>query len=183
MKHKKSKSKSKHHSSQSFLLKGTLDIARNGLGYVVISDGSGDVLVRPGNFNTALHGDIVRVKVFKENMDTGKKEGKITEVVTRQRTEFIGTLQLSTNYAFFIADTDKPMPDLYVPLDKTKDAKNKERVAVRLVRWDKDDKKPIGEVINILSDENMNDIAMKEILSESGFPLSFPDDVIEESER
>jgi ribonuclease R len=181
MKHKKSKSK--HHSSQSYLLKGELDIARNGMGYVVIADGSGDVLVRPGNFNTALHGDTVRVKVFKENIDTGKKEGKITEVVSRRQTEFIGTIQLSTNYAFFIPDTDKPMPDLYIPLEKINGAKNKERVAARLIRWDKDDKKPIGEVINVFSEEDANDMAMKEILAENGFPLSFTDEVIEESER
>jgi ribonuclease R len=183
MKNKKSKSKSKHNSSQAFLSQGTLDIARNGLGYVVIKDGSGDVLVRPGNFNNALHGDTVRVKVFKENLSTGKKEGKITEVVSRQRSEFIGTLQLSTNYAFFIPDTDKPMPDLYIPLDKIKGAKNKERVAVRLTRWDKDDKNPIGEVVTVLDGEDENNMAMQEILSESGFPLSFPDDVIEESKR
>src|SRR6478609_7758592 len=135
MKHKKSKSKSKDDSSQSYLLKGNLDIARNGLGYVVITDGSGDVLVRPGNFNNALHGDTVRVKVFKENIGTGKKEGKITEVVSRQRTEFMGTLQLSTNYAFFIPDTDKPMPDFYIPLEKLNGAINKDRVTARLVRW------------------------------------------------
>jgi len=73
MKNKKSKSRSKHNSSQAFLSQGTLDIARNGLGYVVIADGSGDILVRPGNFNNALHGDMVRVKVFKENIGTGKK--------------------------------------------------------------------------------------------------------------
>jgi ribonuclease R len=180
---KKKKSKSKHQSSQAYILKGTLDIARNGLGYVVIADGSGDILVRPGNFNNALHGDTVRVKVFKENIGTGKKEGKITEVVSRRQTEFIGTIQLSTNYAFFIPDTDKPMPDLYIPLEKTNGAKNKERVAARLVRWDKDDKKPIGEVITVLNNEDVNDMAMKEILAENGFPLSFTDDVIEESER
>jgi len=178
MKHKKSK----HQSSQAFLLKGSLEIARNGLGYVVITDGSGDILVRPGNFNNALHGDTVRVKVFKENVVTGKKEGKITEVVSRHRTEFIGTIQLSTNYAFFVPDTDKPMPDLFIPLDKLNGAKNKERVAVRLTRWDKEDKKPVGEVISVITNENANDAAMQEILSESGFPLSFPDEVIKESE-
>ncbi len=181
MKHKKSKSK--HESSQSLILKGNLDIARNGLGYVVIADGTGDVLVRPGNFNNALHGDVVRVKVFKENITTGKKEGKITEVVSRQRTEFIGTIQLSTNYAFFIPDTDKPMPDIYIPLEKTNKAKNKERVAVRLVRWNKDDKKPIGEVISILENETGNDSAMKEIIAESGFSLSFSEEAIKESEK
>src|SRR4051794_12641956 len=165
MKHKKSGSRSKQHSSQAHMLKGNLEIARNGLGYVVIADGSGDILVRPGNFNNALHGDTVRAKVFKENIGTGKKEGKITEVISRRQTEFIGTIQLSTNYAFFIPDTDKPMPDLYIPLDKINGAKNKERVAARLVRWDKDDKKPIGEVITVLNNEDVNDMAMKEILA------------------
>ncbi len=179
MKHKKSK----HDASQSYLLKGELDIARNGLGYVIITDGSGDVLVRPGNFNNALHGDIVRVKVFKENMATGKKEGKIAEVISRQRTEFVGTLQLSTNYAFFVPDTDKPMPDLYIPLEKINGAKNKDRVAVRLLHWNKEDKKPIGEVISVLNNEDENDITMKEIIAESGFPLSFPDEVIAQSEK
>jgi len=182
MKHKKTKSKSKHDASQAYVLKGNLEIARNGLGYVVIADGSGDVLVRPGNFNNALHGDVVRVKVFKENLGTGKKEGRITEVVSRQRTEFMGTLQLSTNYAFFIPDTDKPMPDFFIPLEKINGAANKDRVSARLVRWDKDDKKPIGEIIGILTDENVNDIAMKEIIAESGFSLSFPNEVIQESE-
>src|SRR6476620_935506 len=105
------KKKGKHkQNSSDHILKGTLDITRSGIGYVVITDGSGDVLVRPGNFNTALDGDTVRVKVFKENLDTGRKEGKITEVVSRRQTEFIGVLKLSTNYAFFIPDSDKPMP-------------------------------------------------------------------------
>jgi ribonuclease R len=31
--------------------------------------------------------------------------------------------------------------------------------------------------------EDANDMAMKEILTEGGFPLSFSDDVLEESER
>ena len=53
----------------------------------------------------------------------------------------------------------------------------------RLIQWDKDDKKPIGEVISILNNEDANDMAMKEILAENGFPLSFADEVIEESER
>ncbi len=175
--------KSKHQSSQAYLLKGNLDIARNGLGYVVIADGSGDVLVRSDNFSNALHGDVVRVKVFKENIGTGKKEGKITEVVSRRQTEFIGTLQLSTNHAFFIPDTDKPMPDLYIPLDKLNGAKNKERVAAKLVHWNKDDRKPIGEIISVLNDEDVNGMAMKEILAENGFPLSFTEDVLEESKR
>ena len=83
-------------------VKGALEITRSGIGYVLIDDKSGDVLVRPGDFNTALNGDTVMVKIIKENPSTNKKEGKIIEVVTRKQNEFIGHIQLSTNYAFFI---------------------------------------------------------------------------------
>jgi ribonuclease R len=164
-------------------IKGRLEVTRSGMGYVVVDNDSGDVLVRPGDFNTALNGDTVRVKVVKENSRTGKKEGRILEVVERKQTEFIGHLQLSTNYAFFIPDTDKPMPDLFIPLASVNGAKNKDRVVARLVKWDKDDKKPVGEVVSIMQAEDENDAAMKELLAQAGFPLFFPDDVLEESER
>lgn len=163
--------------------KGVLEITRSGIGYVVIPDGSGDILVRPGDFNTALNGDTVRVRVVKENIGSGRKEGKITEVAQRKQTEFIGTIQMATNFAFFIPDTDKPMPDLFIPLENLHGALHKQRVAVRLVKWDKDDKKPVGEVVSILQEGDENDMAMKGILAEAGFPLSFPDKVMEEAAR
>lgn len=183
MSRKKDKNKHKHNVGHQSLSKGTLEITRSGIGYVVMPEGTGDVLVRPGDFNTALHGDTVRVKVTRENMSTGRKEGKIAEVVERRQNEFIGTIQLSTNFAFFIPDSDKPMPDIFIPLESLNGAKNKDKVVVKLVKWDKDDRKPVGAVLNVLDAENINDIAMKELLAENGFPLSFSDEVLEESER
>ncbi|MEJ7681686.1 MAG: hypothetical protein WKG06_28340 [Segetibacter sp.] len=50
-----------------------LEITRSGIGYVVVNAAGGDVLVRPNDFNTALNGDTVRVKVLKENLRSGKK--------------------------------------------------------------------------------------------------------------
>ena len=165
------------------LLKGSLEITRSGIGYVVIADGSGDVLVRPGDFNTALNGDTVKVKVTKDAFRNGKKEGKIVEVVSRKQSEFIGHIQLSTNYAFFVPDTDKPMPDLFIPLEQLNGAQHKERVIARITKWDKGNKKPEGEVVQVIQAEDESNIAMKEILAENGFPLSFPDDVLEEAAR
>ena len=164
-------------------IKGKLDVTRSGMGYVIVEDQSGDVLVRPNDFSTALHGDTVRVKVVKENARTGKKEGKIVEVIARKQTEFIGHIQLSTHHAFFVPDTDKPMPDLYIPMNELNGAKHKERVIVQLVKWDKDDKKPVGKVVSVMLAENENDAAMKELLAQAGFPLTFPDVVFEEASK
>ena len=169
-------------SPQHNTLRGTLDVTRSGIGYVVIANSNGDVLVRQGDFNTALHGDTVLVKVVKENLNSGRKEGKILEVLSRKQTEFIGHLQLSTNFAFFVPSTDKPMPDIFIPFDKI-NAKNKEKVVARLVKWDDGNKKPIGEIVSIMKAEDENDAAMKELLAEAGFPLSFPTEVLLEVKK
>jgi len=164
-------------------VKGSLEITRSGIGYVLIEDKSGDVLVRPGDFNTALNGDVVRVKITKENLSSKRKEGRIVEVLSRKQTEFIGHVQLSTNFAFFVPDSDKPMPDLFIPLDKLNGAKHKDKVIAKLVSWGKEDKKPVGEIVGLMIEGDDNDSAMKELLTEAGFPLSFNDDAMEEALR
>ncbi len=179
----KQKQKNTHKSAEHLPQKGRLEITRSGMGFVIVDGDKNDVMVKPGDFSTALNGDIVRVKLVKENLRTGKKEGRITEVVTRKQTEFIGHLQLSTNHAFFVPDTDKPMPDLFIPLIDINGAKNKDRVIARLVKWDKTDKKPVGEIVKVLLPEDDNDAAMQELLAQAGFPLSFPLDVQESAER
>jgi ribonuclease R len=163
-------------------LKGKIDITRSGMGYVIVDNNAIDIMVRPSDMGNALHGDTVRVKITRENGRTGKKEGKVVEVVERRQTEFIGHIQLSDKFAFFVPDTDKPMPDIFIPLQFLNGAKNKDRVAAKLVKWDKDDKKPVGEVIAVMSPEDENDAAMKELLAQAGFPLFFPQDVLEAAE-
>jgi ribonuclease R len=43
--------------------KGKIEMTRSGMGFVVVEDLEIDILVRPGDFGTALHGDTVRVAV------------------------------------------------------------------------------------------------------------------------
>jgi ribonuclease R len=164
-------------------LKGVLDITRSGMGFVIVPDATADILVRPGDFNTALHGDTVRVKVNKFSDGKKRTQGVITEVVQRKRTEFIGKLQMNKGFAFFVAQMDKPMPDIYIPLEKINGATEADRVVVKLTSWEKGGKRPVGEVVSILNIEEPNDAAMKEILLENGFPIGFPDDVMEEAAR
>lgn len=177
----------KHKSSKkqdTDVVKGVLEITRSGVGYVVTNgDGEGDIFVRPNDFNTALNGDTVRVKVTRENLKNGKREGQITEVISRKQGEFLGHIQVNSNFAFFIPDTDKPMPDIYIPLDKLNEAKDKDRVLAKITKWDTANKKPEGEVVQVLLAEHESDIAMKGILVENGFPLVFEDDVMEEALR
>lgn len=162
-------------------LKGILEITRSGMGFVNLDGQETDILVRPSDFNTALHGDTVRLRL--KPGGGRRQQGVVEEVLQRKRIEFIGHIQLNKGFAFFVADMDKPMPDLYIPLDGINDAKDGDRVVVKLVHWDNDGKRPQGEVVNVLDPENSNDAAMKEILLEAGFPLEFPDEALEVAAR
>lgn len=163
-------------------MKGVLDITRSGVGYVTIAGQDQDVLVRPGDMDMALHGDTVRVKVSGESDRGGRLRGKVMEVVSRKQSQFIGHIQMGKGFAFFVADTEKPMPDLYIPLQNLNGAVDKDRVAARMLEWERD-KKPMGEVIEVLDAEDENNIAMKEILLDNGFPMEFPEAALEEALR
>jgi ribonuclease R len=165
------------------VLRGMLDITRSGMGFVTIEGMDIDIMIRPGDFNTALHGDTVVVAV-KEMRSSGRRmQGVVKEVLHRKRTEFIGHLQMNKGFAFFIAEMDKPMPDIFIPLPNINNAKDNDRVVVKLLQWENDGKRPVGEVVSVLDADNSNDAAMKEILLESGFPLEFPDEALEVAAR
>lgn len=181
MSRKHSRKKKKTHSTGN-TLKGVLDITRSGIGYVIVDKLPNDILVRPSDFNTALHGDTVIVRVKEGNRRTGRMQGVIDEVVQRKQNEFLGRIEIGRNAAFFIADVEKPMPDILVPMENLNGAAENNVVIVRIVEWEKN-RKPVGEVVQIMDSGNVNDLAMKEILMQNGFPLFFPENVVEESER
>lgn len=180
---KRKEEKRKPQSGHNKVLKGTLDITRSGMGFVTIEGMEVDILIRPADFNTALHGDTVRVAVKEVKSGNRRMQGFVREVLNRKRTEFIGQLQMNKGFAFFVAETDKPMPDFYIPQESINGATENDRVVVRLVQWDTDGKRPVGEVVSVLTAENSNDAAMKEILLEAGFALQFSDEALEVAAR
>src|SRR5690349_20575817 len=181
-KNSKKKEKQKRSGAHEQLLKGTIEVTRSGIGFVTVENLPVDILVRQNELNTALHGDTVRVKI-KESKHGGKRiQGRVVEVLNRKQAEFMGKLQMNDSFAFFIAETDRPMPDIYIPRQNFNGAKNNDRVVVRMLEWE-EDKRPLGEAVTIVDEENSNDVAMKEILLENGFPLEFPDDALEIAAR
>jgi len=166
---KASVSKNKHNA----LLKGVLDISKSGMGYVMVDGLDKDILVRPTDFGRAFNGDTVRVQLQPHQKPGKRSEGVVVDVLERKRDIFLGTIDINTNTSFFIPSGDASMVDFYIPSNKRKDAKNGDRVQVRLVKWAKGDRKPEGEVVQVIRAEDESDMAMKEILLDEGFTLEF----------
>lgn len=167
-------------SSRTKILKGELDISRSGMGFVKVEGLDQDIMVKPNDFGLAFHGDTVRVEVPLHQ--GGRDQGKVIDVVERKKSEFLGTMEINNKVAFFVSGNDK-LPDFYIPQDKLMNAKNGDKVVVRFSKWDKADRKPLGEVITVLDAKNEGDLAMKEILLDGGFPLAFDEAVLNEVKK
>jgi len=170
-------------SSQTKILKGKLDISRSGMGYVIVEGEEKDVLVKPNDFGKAFHGDIVRVQVPTDSGRGRRAEGKVIDVAERKQVEFIGNIEINKNIAFFVAGSEKPIPDFFIPTEKLNGAVHGDRVVARLLKWDKSDKKPQAEVVSVIKAEDEADMAMKEILVDAGFPLEFEAEVLKEAAK
>jgi len=175
MAHKHSDKKKKKTTVQ--LHKGVLEVTRSGMGFVIAKGLDRDVLVRPNDFNTAMHGDTVLVRITQSKAGNSRVQGIVESVIERKQTDFPGHIEMGDGFAFFIAETSRPMPDVYLPLNKLAGAVNRDRVIVRITDWGKN-KKPQGEVLQILDEADENDRVMKEILLENGFTIVFPENVL-----
>jgi len=175
--------KKKKEDQGSVLMKGRLEIVKSGMGFVVVEGLERDVIVKPEKLGLALDGDEVSIELTGTAKRNGRQEGIVREVLRRRQTEFSGRLEVKEHFAFLIPDKQNMPVDIFVPLDLLHGGKNGDKAIVKITDWTPKAKNPVGEVVSILTHETNNEIAMQGILVESGFPLSFPDDVLEEAAR
>jgi ribonuclease R len=162
---------------------GKLDLARNGIGYVAVDGWQQDIIVRESDLKSALNGDEVKVKITYVS-GKGRAEGFITDVVKRNQTAFVGKVQIAGDFGFVIPNNRAVQTDIFLPPAQIKNLNNGDTVMVKIVEWKGNSKRknPVGEVVEVLSQEGLNSIAMKEILVECGFPTQFPEVVMKETE-
>lgn len=162
------------------VLVGTIDISRNGSGFVSVEGIDRDIFVAPKNVHNAMQGDEVKIRLtsFK-----GRPEGEVIAVVKHAQDSFAGKLEVLEKFAFFIADERKLNTDIFVPLTALNGAQDKDRVIVRVIEWNGGDKRPVGEVVEKISAKNTSDYDMKMILITNGFSIDFPHEAYRELEK
>jgi ribonuclease R len=161
---------------------GIVDMKATGKAYITTEDGGEDIFINSGNTGKALHGDKVKVELFPKRKGR-KTEGKIMEVVSRAKENFVGIMQVSDMYAFLVPDNNNMPVDIYIPANKINGAKSGEKALVKLVDWPEHSKNPFGEVTKVLGKPGNNNVEMQSILAEFDFPLSFPDNVEKEAAK
>ena len=170
----------KMNSTSQAILEGTISIAVKGFGFVTVDNMKTDVFIAPNMTQQALNGDRVKIQVLKQGKT--RVEGKVIEVIERERTQFVGTIQMHEKFAFLLPDNVKMNTDIYIPKEKLKGAKDGEKALVKITVWPKTAGNPYGEVVEVLGKTGSNDTEMISILCNNGIDYKFPPEVLTEAE-
>ncbi|MFQ6600500.1 ribonuclease R [Flavobacterium sp. C3NV] len=155
---------------------GTIDMTSRKTAYFVCPDFSEDVFIPTNNLNRALDKD--KVKVYVYNRRKGKRpEGEVIEVVERNKTEFVGVIDIQANFAFVSTANPKMYTDIFIPKDKIGEAENGDVVLVTIEDWPKRADSPFGSVIRVLGKPGEHNTEIHAILAEYGLPSDFPVEV------
>ena len=81
---------------------GTICVNKLGRGFVICEDLEHDIMIPKNNINRAFQGDLVEVYAYKRKQKSGAFEGEIVTILKRKKTQFVGVLQIESNYAFVL---------------------------------------------------------------------------------
>lgn len=162
---------------------GIFTVGGRGIGYVRErgTDKDTSIEVPEKNWNTALHGDSVKVKITGKNREL--RTGEITEILVRSRAGYAGTL-VQENGAYILNPSDPKMyTSIIIPEKNLGGAEVGDKVFAILDHWTDQRRKPEGKIVEVLGLPGENNAEMHAIALERGFSSTFPQAVEDEAKK
>ncbi|MDW8271778.1 MAG: ribonuclease R [Bacteroidota bacterium] len=165
-----------------FALAGTEDVFYRGR-FVVEPDGAAYVetgnptlpriAVRRRHAATALHGDIVEVRLLPTS--AGKRpRGEVVRIIERNSAPIAGTLEAVGSFFFVVPDEEVYPFDFLVAPDRLHGAQVGDKVLARLIQWTAPQHNPEVEIIEVIGRAGAVRSEFESVYREFQLPRSFP---------
>ena len=180
MKFKKRKKKDKKLNRNT--LSGIVDHVNRKYAFVTTDEFAEDIKIKSRFMRGAIHGDKVELKIS-DNFSRKNIEGEVIKILERKSNEFIGMVEDSKGFAFFIPKNKKIFVDFFVRKKKNENfSKNKKYIA-KVINWGNSNKKPEAQIIKCIGESGKNETEINSIIYDFNLPVKFPDNVIVETEN
>jgi ribonuclease R len=174
---------SKNQNTKKVVVEGTVDHVNPRFAYIITGiEGQKDVYVKTPDLHHALHGDRVEVELYKTR-NGQNPEGRVSNIIRRARSRFVGRLENTKHYAFVVPDFKKIYQDFFIYTENINGAQTNDKVVIEVTHWSDGDKSPEAKVVEILGKTGENEAEIHSIMAEFDLPFRFPENVIHESEQ
>lgn len=155
-----------------------------GYGFVKIDGTEEEVYISKDHTKGALNGDRVCIKILEEKQENDfHQEGKVVEVLERERDTLVGIFQKSRNFGFVVPDDKKFGTDIYISKKNMGKARSGHKVLVKILKYPVRGKNAEGKVVEVIGNVNAAGVDMLSLIKEYDLPYRFPDFVVEEAKK
>lgn len=161
---------------------GILDHVSSRFAYVKLGNDLEDIFIKAKDLRGAVDGDTVRINIL-PTRHGDHQEGRVVEILRRNRTRYVGKIELSKNFAFVVPDYRKMHQDFFIYPEHINGAKTGDKVIVEVVNWSENDRKPEARVVEVLGKAGENEAEIHSIMAEFDLPFRFDEQVEHEANR
>ena len=131
------------------LLPGRVQGHRDGFGFLVPDDKSGDLFLSPWEMSKVFHGD--RVMARESGVDRrGRREGTIVEVLERAHSRVVGRLMEEHGVCYLVPEDRRLSQDILIPREACANAVSGQVVVAEIIEQPDRKVKPVGRIVEVL---------------------------------
>ena len=145
--------------------------------YIVCNGIFKTIKIKKSNFNF-IHDDEVEFEILSRKRQ-GYILANIISLVKRKKTQFIGIIQKTKNFAFVVIEDKKIKTDFFIPSDNIGEANDGDKVLVELLEWKKQDLSPIGKIVKVFGEPGNHQTELNSIIAKNEITIEFSDEVKE----
>jgi ribonuclease R len=161
---------------------GVVDHVSSRFAYIRLGGEKDDIFIKGKDLGGAVDGDTVSIVIL-PTRHGDHEEGKVMNVLKRNRTRFVGKVEVSRNFAFVVPDYRKMHTDFFVYPENINGAKTGDKVIIEVISWGQDDKKPEAKVVDVLGKAGENEAEIHSIMAEFDLPFNFNEKVLAASKE
>lgn len=161
------------------LVKGRIQGNRDGFGFLIPEDGSGDLFLSPHQMQKAFDGDIVLCRVADADY-RGRREGRIVEVLEHKNEQIVGRYYTEAGVGLVVPHNPRITQEILIPPKQHRQAKDGDFVVVKLTSFPHERRKVTGEVIEVLGDVAAPGLEIDVALRQHDIPHDWPKEVEQE---
>ena len=129
-----------------------------------------------------------KIKEAKKVLNSRKKERRVkvkkdSKMFELEKDTLVGTYQKNKNFGFVVPDDRKLGSDIFISKKNNLNAKNSQKVVVKLTKLPKDNKSAEGKIIEIIGNINQAGVDMLSLIKEYDLPYEFNEAVITEAKN
>lgn len=165
-------------------ISGLVRVNSYGTGFIDIDENrEASIEVPTELLHTATHLDEVEVKTTNRTSQRGNQIGEVVKIAKRAKTRYVGVVENREIGLSLIADDKRLYADILIPEARSLGAKAGDKAHVEVTEWTRDERNPVGRVLEIIGRHGDHETEIRALLIERNISRGFPAEVEKEAEE